>query len=232
VIINETAVRQLGIVDPVGQFLYDSTVIIGVVKDFNLHSIHTGIPPMDISMTDRYLFYILVHYRPGTLDELVPKLEYEWKKVEPDRPLSYSAIEELFEEVYAPEKNLGTILSIAALFTLLIAAFGLFGLTLFAARSRTNEIGIKKVFGSSESAIVYTFLRSNFLMVLVAEVLSIPIVLYFLGKWLNNFPYRTGIGWWVFLAAFIVATLVVLLTVSIHAIRASRTNPVDALRYE
>jgi len=232
VIINETAVRELGIVDPVGQFLYDSTVIIGVVKDFNLHSIHTEIPPMDISMTDKYLFYILVHYRSGTLDDLVPKLESEWKKLEPDRPFSYSTIEELFEEVYAPEKNLGTILSIAALFTLLIAAFGLFGLTLFVARSRTNEIGIKKVFGSSESAIVYSFLRSNFLMGVVAEILSIPVVLYFLGKWLNNFPYRTGIGWWVFLVAFVVATLVVLLTVSVHAIRASRTNPVDALRYE
>jgi len=232
VIINETGVRELGIVDPVGNFLYDSTVIIGVAKDFNLHSIHTEIPPLVISMNDRYLFYIHVHYRPGTLAELVPKLESEWKKLEPDRPFSYSTIEELFEEAYASEKNLGTILSIAALFTLLIAAFGLFGLTLFVARSRTNEIGIKKVFGSPEGAIVYSFLRGNFLMVLVAELLSIPVVLYFLGRWLNNFPYRTGIGWWVFLIAFLLAMLVVLLTVSIHAIRASRTNPVDALRYE
>jgi putative ABC transport system permease protein len=232
VILNETAVRELGIEDPVGRYLYDSTAIIGVVQDFNLHSIHTEIPPLVISMIDRYLFYILVHYRSGTLADLVPKLESEWKKLEPDRPFSYTTIEELFEEAYASEKNLGTILSIAALFTLLIAAFGLFGLTLFVARSRTNEIGIKKVFGSSERAIVYSFLRSNFLLVLLAELLSIPVVLYFLGKWLNNFPYRTGIGWWVFLIAFVVATLVVLLTVSIHAIKASRTNPVDALRYE
>ncbi|MCK5691593.1 MAG: ABC transporter permease [Bacteroidales bacterium] len=232
VILNETAVRELGIDEPLGQFLYDTTAIIGVVKDFNLHSIHTEIPPLVISMTDKYLNYILIQYRSGTLADLIPKLEAEWKEVEPDRPFRSVTIEELFEEAYASEKNLGTILSIAALFTLLIAAFGLFGLTLFVARSRTHEIGIKKVFGSSERAIVYSFLRSNFIMVVLAELLSIPLTLYFIGKWLNDFPYRVGIGWWVFLIAFLIATLVVLLTVSIHSIKASRINPVDALRYE
>ncbi|MEA3463068.1 MAG: FtsX-like permease family protein, partial [Bacteroidota bacterium] len=232
VILNETAVRDLGIDEPLGQFLYDSTAIIGVVKDFNLHSIHTEIPPLVISITDKYLHSILIHYRSGTLVDLIPKLEAEWLKVEPDRPFSSVTIEELFEEAYAVEKNLGSILSIAALFTLLIAAFGLFGLTLFVARSRTHEIGIRKVFGSSEQAIVYSFLRSNFLMVLIAELLSIPVTIYFIGKWLNNFPYRVEIGWWVFVIAFLIATIVVLLTVSIHSIKASRINPVEALRYE
>ncbi len=232
VILNETALRELGIEEPLGRYLQDSTMIIGVVKDFNLHSIHTEIPPLVISMTDKYLQHILLNYRSGTRTELIPKLEAEWLQVEADRPFTHSSIEDLFREAYASEKNLGSILSIAALFTLLIAAFGLLGLTLFVARSRTHEIGIKKVFGSPERAIVYSFLRSNFLMVVVAELLSIPVTLYFMGKWLNNFPYRTSIGWWVFVGAFLIATLVVLLTVSIHAIRASRINPVDALRYE
>jgi putative ABC transport system permease protein len=210
----------------------DSSVIVGVVKDFNLHSIHTEIPPLVISMTNKYLHHILIHYRSGSLAELNPKMEAEWKKVEPDRPFNSVTIEELFEETYAAEKNLAGILSIAALFTLMIAAFGLLGLTLFIARSRTQEIGIKKVFGSSERSIVFSFLRSNFLMVLVAELVSIPFCLYFLGRWLNNFPYRVGIGWWVFVFAFITASLVVLVTVLIHAVKASRINPVNALRYE
>ncbi len=231
-ILNETAVRELGIVDPIGQKMDSLHTIIGVVKDFNLHSLKTEITPLVINMTDKYLFHILLYYQEGTLDQLIPKLEAEWEKVEPDRPFSFSSIEELFEEAYASEKNLGTILSISALFTMLIAAFGLFGLTLFVARSRTHEIGIKKVFGSSERAIVFSFLRSNFLMVVLAGLLSIPVTLYFMGKWLNNFPYRVSIGWWVFLIAFLIATLVVLLTVSIHSFRASRINPVDALRYE
>jgi putative ABC transport system permease protein len=159
-------------------------------------------------------------------------LKSEWEKVEPERPFNYSTIEEILENTYSAEKNLGSILSIAALFALLIAAFGLFGLTLFVARSRTHEIGIKKVFGSSEGIIVYSFLKSNFIMVVVAELLSIPVIIYFVGKWLNNFPYRVNIGWWVFMIAFLIATFVVMLTVSIHAIKASRINPVNALRYE
>ena len=232
VILNETAVRKLGIENPVGQKMDSSSTIIGMVKDFNLHSIHTEIPPLKITLMDKYLYTLLVHYQAGTLEELIPKLKSEWEKIEPDRPFQYSTIEEVFRNTYSAEKNLSTILSMAALFTLLIAAFGLFGLTLFVARSRTHEIGIRKVFGSSERAIVYSFLKSNFLLVVVAELLSIPVCIYFLRRWLNNFPYRTGIGWWVFAIAFIIATVVVLATVYIHSRRVSRINPVDALRYE
>jgi len=231
VILNETAVMELGIVDPIGKQMSDRTIV-GVVKDFNLHSIRTDIPPLDISMTDRYINQIAVHCRPGTQEGVVKMLKSEWEKSAPDRPFNYNTIEELIEFQYVAEKNLGTILSIAALFTLLIAALGLFGLTLFVARSRTNEIGIKKVFGSSEQAIVYTFLRSSAVLVIIAQVISIFITFYFMTNWLNNFSYRTNIGWWVFVLAFIVAMIVVLSTVFIHSRKASRINPVEALRYE
>jgi putative ABC transport system permease protein len=232
VLLNQTAVRELGIDDPVGQKMDSLTSIIGVVKDFNLHSIHTEIPPLSISMTDKYLHHILVRYRSGTLDRLIPELVKEWNKVEPDRSFRCTPIEELFEATYSAEKNLSTILSLSALFALLIAALGLFGLTLFLARSRTHEIGIRKVFGSTEKEIVYSFLQNNFILVVVAELLSIPVTFYFMVKWLNNFNYRTGIGWWIFVLAFVIATLVVLLTVTIQSYKASRVNPVEALRYE
>jgi len=233
-LLNETAVKKLGIIDPIGQKFGDEVqekIIIGVVKDFNLHSIHTEIPPIVISMMDNFR-HILLRYRPGTLTDLIPMLKSEWEKVEPDRPFSYSVIEDLFLEAYSSEKNLSTILSIAALFALLIAALGLFGLTLFTARSRTKEIGIKKVLGSSGNAIVYSFLRSNIIVVIAAALLSVPITLYFMLKWLDNFPYKVGIGWWIFVVAFVVAAIVVLSTVIIQSLKASRRNPVDSLRYE
>ena len=134
--------------------------------------------------------------------------------------------------VYSSERNLSTIVSIFALFTLLIAAFGLFGLTLFIARSRIREIGIKKVFGSSENSIVYSFLFNNLILVIAAILISIPVTLHFMTKWLNNFAYRTGIDWTVFLISFVIAAVVVLLTVFIQSYKASRTNPVEALRHE
>ena len=109
---------------------------------------------------------------------------------------------------------------------------GLFGLTLFVSKTRTKEIGIRKLFGSSERSIIYSFLLSNFLLVLSASLISIPVTLYVMKKWLNSYSYKVQISWWVFGLAFIMAAIVVLLTVFINAYKASHINPIDALRYE
>jgi putative ABC transport system permease protein len=230
VMINESAVSQLGITDPLGKQVIGSTII-GVVKDFNLHSIHSDIPPLMINMTDTYIQQVAVHYKPGTLSSILPMLEAEWKKAAPERPFIYLPVEDLIKTIYSSERNLSTIVSIFALFTLIIAAFGLFALTLFIARSRIREIGIKKAFGSSESSIIYSFLLNNLILVIVAILISIPVTLHFMTGWLNNFAYRATIDWVVFVFSFLIAALVVLLTVFIHSYKASRTNPVDALRH-
>jgi putative ABC transport system permease protein len=231
VLLNEAAVKQLGIKDPLGKQLFGSTII-GIVKDFNLHSIHSNIPPLMINMTDKYIQQVVVHYKSGTLENILPMLEAEWKKVAPERPFQFTPIEDLIKNIYSSERNLSTIVSIFALFTLLIAAFGLFGLTLFITRSRIKEIGIKKVFGSSEQSIVYSFLIDNLILVITAGLLCVPVTIYFMTKWLNKFAFKTQINWWVFLVSFFISAVVVLMTVFIQSYRASRVNPVDALRYE
>jgi putative ABC transport system permease protein len=231
VMLNETAVKQFGIPDPLGKQYLGGTII-GIVKDFNLHSIRTDIPPISIHMTDKYIEQVAVHYKTGSLKAILPMLEAEWKKAVPDRPFRFITIENLIRSIYSSEKNLSTIVSIFALFTLLIAAFGLFGLTLFASRSRTKEIGIKKAFGSSGQSIAFSFLRNNLILVIVSALLSIPVTIYLMTKWLNNFAFKTNINWWIFIASFIVAVIVVILTVFFHSYKASRMNPVKALRYE
>ena len=231
VMLNETAVKALGITDPLGQKLGNSNII-GVVKDFNLHSIHTDIPPLSIGMTDRYIQQVAVHYKSGSINNVLPFIEAEWKKAAPDRPFRFTTIESLIESLYSSEKNLSTIVSIFALFTLIIAAFGLFGLILFVSRTRTKEIGIKKVFGSSGKAIVYSFMRTNLILVFIASVISVPVTVYFIGKWLNNFSYKVSISPWVFIIAFLISAIVVLVTVFYHSYKASLINPVKALRYE
>jgi putative ABC transport system permease protein len=230
-ILNETAVKRLGITDPIGKMVVNQTII-GVVKDFNLHSLYSDIPPLIIALTDRNIRQVVVHYKPGTLSSILPTMEAEWEKTAPDRPFHYTTIEEIIKNLYSSEKNLTTIVSIFALFTLVIAAFGLFGLTMFVAKTRTKEIGIKKAFGSSEQSIIYSFLRDNFVLVSLAALLSVPVTLYFMFKWLNKFSYKVTINWWVFVIAFIIAAIVVLLTVFIHSFKASRIDPIKALKYE
>jgi putative ABC transport system permease protein len=230
-ILNETAVKELGIEDPIGKQLYGKTII-GVVQDFNLHSIHSNIPPIKIDMTDRYVHQVAINYVPGTLDNLLPLLESKWKEMAPDRPLRYQTIEDLIKSMYSSEKNLSVIITISAILSLLIAAFGLFGLTLFVTQTRTKEIGIKKVFGSGEKRIITSFLKENFFLVVIASVLSIPVTFYFLNSWLSNFSYRVSINFWFFVIAFALASVVVLLTVLFHSYKASRINPVEAMKYE
>lgn len=232
-LLNEKAVEALGINDPVGkQIDRDQGTIIGVVKDFNLHSLHSGIPPLLISASDKYVMQVAIHYKTGTLKDILPLIKTEWGKIAPGQPFNYKTIEDLNKEIYTEEKNLSVIVSISALFSLLIASLGLFGLTLFITKSRTKEIGVKKVLGSSGKTIINSFLKENFIPVFVASLLSVPITWYFMNKWLSNFSYKIPINFWFFAVAFIVAITVVGATVFFHSFKASRVNPVEALRYE
>ena len=230
-ILNETAVRKLGITNPLGKVLANQTII-GVVKDFNLHSLYSEIPPLAIILNDRSGRQAVIHYKQGTLGKLLPFVEAEWTKLAPGKTFHYTTIEEVIKNLYSSEKNLTAIISIFATLTLLISTFGLFGLTLFIARSRTKEIGIRKVFGSPERSIIYSFLFENVILVSLAALGSVPVTLHFIIKWLSKFPYKTEIDWWVFVVAYFIALAVVLLTVFFHSYRASRINPVKALRYE
>lgn len=230
-LINETAVKVLGIIDPIGKPI-DVGTIIGVVKDFNLHSFHREIPPLLLIASDSFVKHVAVHYNAGSLSNLLPIIKAEWEKIAPGQPFSYKTIEDLNKEIYTGERNLSVIVSIFALFSMLIASLGLFGLTLFTAKSRTKEIGVRRALGSPGSTIIYSFLKDNFIPVFIASLLSVPVTWYFMEKWLSNFSYKTTINFWFFAVAFIVAIAVVGLTVFYHSWRASRINPVEALKYE
>ena len=232
-ILNEKAVEALELNEAVGQQIgIDSATVIGVVKDFNLHSFHKEIPPSYIVAADHFAYQVAIHYETGSLNTLLPQLKDEWNKIAPDQTFNYRMIDELTKEIYAEERNLSIIMSICAMFSLIIASLGLFGLTLFVVKSQTKAIGIKRVFGSSEKSIVLSYVSSNIVIVVLATILSIPPTIIYMNRWLNNYPFRTNIDWWVFAFAFIIAAGMVLLAVLFNSIKASRINPVEALRYE
>ena len=231
VILNETAVKKLGIVNPVGQKIAGSTII-GVVEDFNLHSIHTEIPPTMIVLKNEIHWQLAVRYMPGSFKNVIQMLELEWKKFGAGQPFSYKTIEDLISGIYSSENKLSISVGIYAIIAILIAASGLFGLTLFIARTRTKEIGIKKVFGCSEKLIIYSFLWENFVLVLIAGSISIPVTLFFMTNWLKDFAYKININWWALVIPFLIALIIVQLTVFVYSFNVSRINPVNALKYE
>lgn len=230
IILNETAVKDIEIPDPVGKVIIGRTII-GVVKDFNLHSIHSEIPPLKISLTDEFIRTVAVHYNPGTLKVVLPKVEEEWNKIY-KIPFRYRTIEDVISGLYSKEKKLNSIILILTILILCISTFGLFGLTLFIARTRIKEIGIRKIFGSAEKQIIFLSLRGYLILVLIASIISIPLTLLFVRKWLNNFAYRIQISWWIFIITSLIAGLIVFLTLISHSIKVSRVNLLNAIKYE
>ncbi|MBI9067456.1 MAG: FtsX-like permease family protein [Salinivirgaceae bacterium] len=230
-ILNETAVKQLGITKPIGKQLGYYNVI-GVVKDFNLHSIHNDIPPLMITLTEDYIAQAVISYRPGNLNNLIPFVKESWEEIFPEKIFAYSRIEDLVEQMYSNEQRLSIMFSIFTLVAFIVASFGLFGLTLYIAQSRTKEIGIKKVIGCSERSIVFSFIKDNIINVFIATLISIPITVFLMSDWLNSFSYKITIEWWIYGTTFLLTTVLIIITVFTHSYRAAKMNPTLALRLE
>jgi putative ABC transport system permease protein len=230
--LNKTAVDKLGLKDPIGKSILGSYEVVGVVKDFYYNSIHREIEPLLIFSSGSYIQQVAIAYKPGSLNDLLPPLKKTWNNLAPDTPFHYQQVETLIQRLYKNEKNLLSIITIAAVFVLLIATMGLFALTLFLARRRTKEIGVRKVLGCSTKRIVFSFVAKNLLYVTIAVAISIPVTIMVMNDWLNNYVERISMGWEVFALTFIIAALIVVSTVLIHAYKSARVNPVEVLRDE
>ena len=150
----------------------------------------------------------------------------------PAVPFSYSFMDEDFNRLYTAEERTGKIFISFAIFAILIASLGLFGLITYAAEQRVKEIGIRKVLGADVGNIVMMISKDFMRLVFFASLFAFPIAWWAMNKWLQDFAYRVNIGWWVFAAAGIVAILIALITVSFQSIKAAMANPVESLRTE
>jgi putative ABC transport system permease protein len=242
-ILNETAIKEIGFSSPQdavgGKVKFDwrgqtnSYNIIGVVKDFHFQDLHVPIEPYGFSLNNQpYYNYLIVHGKATNVSSILKSIEGNWKKLNPNEPFEYSFLDADFQKNYDAENRLSSLLGYFTLIAIVICCLGLFGLATFSAEQRTKEIGIRKVLGASVGDIV-TLLSKDFLkLVAVSIVIASPIAWYVMNKWLQDFAYRTNIGWMVFAVAGILALLIALITISFQAIRAAVSNPVKSLRTE
>lgn len=245
-IINEAAVKFLGLKNPVGKYIsgriFDGNkwndkkaTIIGVVKDFNMASLREEIQPVVFSLSTSGttpLRYMAIRLSSKNISPTVQFIKNTWTEFAPGHPIQYKFMDEEIHQFYTKEeKFLQIFLSFAAL-AIFIACLGLLGISAYAAVERTKEIGVRKVLGASTANILGIFTGDFIKSIIVANVLAFPIAYYVMNKWLQNFAYKTALSWWIFVVAGSVAIIIALLTVSIQAIRAALTNPVESLRYE
>jgi putative ABC transport system permease protein len=240
IILNEAAVATLGVKDPLNLILYNhddlfKTItyhVVGVVKDFNYNSMHDKIHPLVMEVDRPNWGSMAVRFRTNDVFSLVRQVESKFHAAKQGLPFSYTFMDNDFDKLYHAEQQTGQIFITFAVFAILIACIGLFGLVTYAAEQRTKEIGIRKVLGARVTSIVGLLSRDFTMLVGIAALIAFPAAWWAMYKWLETFAYRTEISWWIFLVAGAVALAIALLTVSIQTVRAALANPVKSLRSE
>ena len=239
VLVNETAMRQLGWDDPLNKRLYfgqqDSvgTGIIGVVKDFHFAGMHQNIEPVVIFPLNSSPGNLLAaRIQPGRIPEAMEIAQAAWRDVYPDYPFNYSFLDEEFADLYRRDLNTGKIVNIFSALAILIACLGLFGLASHSITQRFKEIGVRKVMGASAGSIVRLLVLDFVRWVALANLFAWPLIWFGASKWLESFAYRIDIAPLPFLIASLAALAVAIITVISQSWRAALINPARALRYE
>jgi putative ABC transport system permease protein len=235
VILNETAVKNFGLADPIDfevELFNFKAKVIGVVKDFHNESFQEEIKSLLLWNVPNYCNNLSIKVNRFKTEEIISYINKQWEEFSPDVPFEYAFLDEKYDAQYKNEDNFRTVIIYFSIVAILIACLGLFGVVSFSTEKRTKEIGIRRISGATISEILLLLNRNFILIVLIAFIISVPISWYFMHKWLENFAYRTKLSLWIFMVAGILAFIIALLTVSWQSWRAATRNPVEALRYE
>jgi putative ABC transport system permease protein len=175
-------------------------------------------------------YYIRI--KPNTATASLPWIQKTYQQFYPMSSYAYVFKNDENRKQYAEVEKWKQIILSGALLTILVSCIGLFGLSVLSAEKRTKEIGIRKVLGASVQQIVTT-LSTNFIrLVVIALLIATPLVYIAAYQWLQNFPYRIQISWWLFALAGVLVMLIALFTISFQSIKAAIANPVKSLRTE
>ncbi|MEX2234306.1 MAG: ABC transporter permease [Cyclobacteriaceae bacterium] len=239
VLLNETAVEELGIDSPLGKILYwkdgDGPVypfeVIGIVKDFHFRSFHHKVSPL-ILLWISPLHFVNIKISSSNIPSTLKLIEKEWKNVYGQKLFQYEFLDQTFHRQYKNDENLATVIGYFTGLAVIVACLGLFALSSFMVTRRTKEIGIRKSMGASTEAI-YSMLSWDFIKwVLLAVIIATPIAWYLIHLWLRGFAYHIKIAPDIFVIATLLVLGIALLTVTWQSLRAANANPVKALRYE
>jgi len=233
-ILNESAVKNMEIADPIGKefkvWAFHGPIV-GVVADYNFKSLHSEIGPV-FYMMNPIFFNVIVIRMTRSNHQSIKNIEKVWNIFVPDYPLEIDYVNVQVHSLYKSDQILANILNVFSILTILIACMGLFTLTILSVNHRMKEIGIRKVIGAKIVEVMLMLIKDSIKWVVIAFIIGTPLAWYIINKWLENFAYKTTIDWWIFSLAGLIAIFIALITVSFHSWKAARRNPVEVLRYE
>ncbi|MEM7655675.1 MAG: FtsX-like permease family protein, partial [Bacteroidota bacterium] len=242
VLFNESAMKLMEFEDAesaLGEEIFfwgDTFQIVGILEDYHQQSLKVAHDPLIFRFIPGSRTYFSVKIEAGTdaavLPAVLTHLEESWRDFFPESPMEYFFLDDYFAEQYNNDQQFGQAFGVFAILAILIACLGLVGLTSFTTLQRTKEVGIRKILGASEGNIVHLLTKDVLLLIGIAAVIVLPVAGYLMNMWLEEFAYHISLDWLLFLLPVLFLTLITLLSVGIQTMRAARTNPIDAMRYE
>jgi putative ABC transport system permease protein len=238
-IVNEEAVRLMGLDNPVGsEFrLYGRAgIIVGVIKNTYFKSLHENINPQvfhlyDDESTQSYFSALFIKIN-GDINNALVHVQKVWMQNNPGIPFDYHFLDQDYEKLYERDTRIARMINLFCSIAVFIACLGLFGQAVISSENRIKEIGIRKVNGARISEILIILNKDFVKWVVIAFFIATPCAWFALNKWMQNFAYKASLSWWIFVLAGLLALGIALLTVSWQSWRAATRNPVEALRYE
>ena len=242
-VINESTVKEYKLEDPLNTTILSPgpqddelrrLKVIGVVRDFNFESLNRPVDPyiMRLMTANQAFGYVTARIDESNMEGCISSIEETWKDFTSGEPLQYFFLDEDFESLLRQEKQSAQLSLIFAIFAILVASLGLFGLTSFMLQQKTKEIGIRKAMGSSVSGIFILISKNISLLVFMATVIGIPLIYIFANRWLQNYHYRITPQVFDFFAGYLIVYLIALATISYRTLKAASVKPAQSLKYE
>jgi ABC-type antimicrobial peptide transport system permease subunit len=236
-VINETAVKYMGLKHPIGEIVkWGDTrqyTIIGVVKDMVMQSPYEPVKQMIFFLDKKNLRTVNIRVKPqATMSRTLDAIATVFKKYDPENPFEYRFADQEYAKKFGDEERVGQLAGFFTILAIFISCLGLLGLSAFVAEQRTREIGLRKVLGASVLNLWNLLSREFVVLVGLSLLIAGPIAYWLMHKWLGNYQYHASLSWWIFASAAFGALAITLFTVSFQAIKAALTNPVKSLRTE
>jgi len=236
VILNQAAVKRMGLKNPVGEQLKwndKNMTVIGVVPDVQMESPFRPISPLTIIFNKEWKGYVNVRLNPAmSASAAIKRIQPIFDRYNPAFPFLYKFADTEYAKKFNYEELVGNLAAIIAVIAIFISCLGLFGLASFTAEQRVKEIGVRKVLGASVLNLWQLLSKDFVKLVLISCVIAIPVAYYFMNEWLKGYDYKISIGVGVFVMVIALSIVITLVTVSFQAIRAATANPTKSLRTE
>jgi putative ABC transport system permease protein len=233
IIINQSMAKQLG-GNMVGKRITNYAGlwnVIGVVENFHFESLREDIRPLGMVLGNE-ASTLAVKLQSKDMSESILALTKKWDKFAPHQPIRYSFLDERYAAMYADVQRMGQLFTIFSILAIVVACLGLFALSAFMVEQRSKEISVRLVLGASVNS-VFQLLTWNFIkLVLIAFCIAAPLGWYLMNQWLEDYAYKTEIGWDIFVTTGSMAILIALLTISYQSLRAAWIKPITNLKSE